>query len=131
MADYVFRYKLQASPTARNDGSGCVDHDIYAEYEPVGNGGYTVVPGRHKTISVPAAELAAALATGTNGQKVTAHKSALASNLNTQPVPIEGWTVEQLGVLMDANDAASAAATTANEFITVDLGLPYPVSFTI
>ena len=131
MADYIFRYKLQSAPTARNDGSGCVDHDIYAEYEPVGNGGYVIVPGRHKTISVPAAELAAALETGTNGQKVTAYKDALASNLDTLPVPVSGWATAQLEALMDANDAATAAATEANEFITVDLGLTYPVSFNI
>ena len=129
--DYTFNYRLQSAPTARNDGSGCVDHDIYAEYELVGNGGYTVVPGRHKTISVPAAELASALETGTNGAKISAYKSALASNLDTQPVPITGWTLAQLAALMDANDAATAAATTADGFITVDIGQSYPVSFSM
>ena len=128
---YNFRYRLQSAPAARNDGSGCVDHDLYAEYEPVDNGGYVDVPGRHKTVSVPAAELAAALATGTNPQKAAAYKSALASNLNTQAVPVTGWANAQLEALMDASDAATVAATTANEFITVDLGLAYPVSFNI
>jgi hypothetical protein len=32
---------------------------------------------------------------------------------------------------MDANDAASTAATGADSYITVDLGLAYPVPFNI
>jgi hypothetical protein len=131
MTDYTFQYRLQSAPSARNDGSGCVDHDIYAESQPVGDGGYVVIPGRHKTISIPADELAAALAAGTNPQVIAAYKDALADNLNTQPVPLSGWSAAQLEALMDANDAASTAATDADEFITVTLGETYPLSFII
>ena len=130
MAEYSFRYRLQGAPAARNDGSGCADHDIYAEASSDGET-WATVPGRHKTISIPAVDLAAALGAGTNQQIVAAYKDALAANLNTQPVPVTGWTSVQLEALMDANDAASAAAIEANEFITVTLGLSYPARFTM
>ena len=130
MADYSFRYKLQGAPAARNDGSGCADHDIYAEASSDGET-WATVPGRHKTISIPAEQILAALEAGTNPQKVAAYKDALAANLNTQPAPVTGWTSAQLEALMAANDLASAAAIGANEFILVTLGLIYPVTFTI
>jgi len=128
--DYTFRYRLQSAPSARNDGSGCVDHDIYAEASSDGET-WVVVPGRHATISIPASELQAAMEAGTNQQIVVAYKSALAANLQLAPQPIYGWTTAQLEALMDANDAASTAAIGADEFITDTLGLSYPVSFTI
>lgn len=128
MADYSFRYRLQSAPQARSDGSGCVDHDIWAEASADGENWQTV-PGRHKTISVPADELAAALDAGTTQQIVAAYKGVLASSLNLQPAPITGWTMVQLEALMDANDRAQEAATAAQEFITDTLGLFYPVSF--
>ena len=54
---YVFRYRLQQAPTATRDGSGIVMHDIWAEYSE--NSEYFNVPGRHKSICIPAAELQA------------------------------------------------------------------------
>jgi len=130
MADYTFRYRLQSRPAARLDGSGCVDHDIFAEASSDGET-WATVPGRHSTISVPADELQAALDAGTNQQVIAAYKDALAGNLQTSPQPIYGWTSSALETLMDANDAATAVADGAHEFITDTLGLSYPVSFTI
>ena len=133
--DYEFAYRLSAAPTAINDGSGMVQHDIWAVYRESGSGdpwsGAAVVPGRHKTISLPADELQAVLDMPHGGAKVTAYKQCLADNLNTQPVPITGWTGVQLEAAMDANDCAASAAENANTYITVDLGLDYPVNFTI
>jgi hypothetical protein len=128
--DYQFRYRLQSAPQARHDGSGCVDHDIFAEASSDGEN-WATVPGRHKTISVPAGELHAALSAGTNPQIIAAYKGALAANLNTQPAPVSGWTLAQLEALMDANDTAGAVAFDANEFITETLHLSYPVVFVI
>jgi len=127
---YNFRYSLASAPQARQDGSGMADHDIWAQYQEDG-GDWLNVPGRHKTVSVPAATLATALGSGTQGQKVTAYKAALADNLNTQPEPVTGWTEPALLALTEANAEASVQATAANEFITVTLGLDYPVPFNL
>lgn len=134
--DYQFRFSLSQAPTATNDGSSTVNHDITAQAEPVGDGGYTTVPGRHKTICIPADELQTVLdmPDGTGSQKTaknTAYKNALADNLNTTPVPATGWSDVELEALMDANDAATAAASEANDYITVTLSLSYPVPFSI
>jgi len=128
MADYVKRYRLSRSPTARNDGSGHVDHDIYAIAAVQGSDEWFVIPGRHKTVSVPAADLSAALASGTNSQKVQAYKNLLAANLNTIPEPITGWGLNELEMLLDNNDAASAAAAEADAFVQTVAG-SYPVDF--
>jgi len=127
---YSFRYKLQTAPRARQDGCGCVGHEIYAESSRDG-GPWAFVPGRKTIILVPASELQAVLAAGTNQQIIAAYKGALADNVGTQPVPVDGWGPTQLEALMDANDAATAAANAAHEFITGTLGLAYPVHFTI
>ena len=127
---YNFRYRLHVAPEARLDGSGQVAHDIFAEVERNGEG-WTTVPGRHKSVMVPASELQAALAAGNNAAIVAAYKTALASNIDTVPFPVSGWGIGDLEALMTANDAATDAATAADEFITVTLGLPYPVTFAI
>jgi len=133
MADYEKRYSLAQAPTARRDGSGCVDHDIWAEAKNADDpeAEWFVVPGRHKTFSVPADELAAALESGTAGQKVAAYKQAIAGNVNTQPQPITGWALNQLEDLLDANDAAQTAAIAAQEFIAQVAPGGYPVHFTV
>jgi len=125
---YTFKYRLSSAPQPTQDGSGCVTHDISALVATDGIN-FVDVPGRHKTICVPAAELSTALATGTNGQKVTAYKNALAANLDTQPTPVNGWGTAQLTEMLDANAAALLAANNANTFITVTLNQQYPVTF--
>jgi len=132
MSDYSYRYRLQSAPEARNDGSGNIDHDIYAEAREDGSeDAWVTVPGRHQTISVPADELQTVMDMPDTGAKVTAYKQALVDNLNTQPTPVTGWSLVQLEAMMDANDAATAAATAANTYITVTLSQEYPVEFTI
>ena len=125
---YEFKYRLQSAPAARNDGSGCLDHDIYAIVSEDGGENWAIVPGRHKTISVPFEELDDALAQPTNPLRVAAYKNALAANLDNAPVPVTGWTAAQLLALMEANDSAAATAAAVNDFIT-GLGLSYPVDF--
>ena len=136
MPIYDFKYRLQSAPAGRLDGSGCVDHDIWAVSQPQGDGGFVPVPGRHKTVSVPADEIAPVMgmpdSTGPEKQaKNAVYKNVLASNLNTQPVALAGWTGAQLRAVMDANDLASYEAGRVNEYITVTLGLSYPVDFTV
>ena len=130
MADYDFRYSLAGAPEARQDGSGCVDHDIWAQYRE-GAGDWLIVPGRHKTVSVPAVELAGVLSAPTNAQKVAAYKAILASNINTQPQPITGWSLEDMNALVTENAQATEQAVAADGFITGTLGLSYPVPFAI
>ena len=124
-----FRYSLTQAPEARNDGSGCVDHQITVEYDD--GDGWLTVPARNKTFSLPAAELAVVMAMNNGAAKVSAYKQVLIDNLDTQPVPITGWAMAQLQEMVDANKAALSAGTAANNYITVTLNLDYPVSFTI
>jgi len=124
-----FRYSLTQAPEARNDGSGCVDHQITAEYDD--GAGWLTVPARNKTFSLPAAELAVVLAMANGAGKITAYKQLLVDNINTQPVPIVGWDSAQLQEMIDANKAALSAGTNANTYITVTLNQNYPVPFTI
>jgi len=131
MADYEKMYRLQSAPTARNDGSGCVDHDIWMDYRLEGSDDpWAPVPNKHKTISVPATDIEAALGSGTNSQKVTAYKQALATNLNTQPEPITSWTLTQVEAQLDANDLAQAALGTFLQFVD-DIGVSFPVRFAV
>jgi len=126
----AFRYSLTKAPEARNDGSGCVDHDIVAQYNQDG-AGWNDVPGRHKTISIPFAEADLALGAGSNPQIVAAYKNALTANLDNQPVPITGWITSQLEALITANAGAQASADAVDSFITATLGQSYPVAFTL
>ena len=126
---WIFRYVLGARPSATADGSGAVIHDITAEGNEDSAG--WVNTGMHKGIVVPAAELGSALSTGTNPQKVAAYKAALVANVATGVVPVVGWTVPILEARMEANQASTVAADLADDFITVDLGLSYPVPFTL
>jgi hypothetical protein len=108
-------------------------HDIWAEARSVDGDGdplgeWGVVPGRHKTVSVPAEEIADALAQSGTGAKVQAYKQALASNLNTQPEALAGWDEVTLEELMDSIDLAVATAQDANDFILSVAG-EYPVHF--
>ena len=124
-----FRYSLTQAPAARNDGSGCVDHQITAEYDD--GEGWLTVPARNKTFCIPAVELAVVMAMNNGAAKIVAYKQVLVDNLDTQPVPITGWAVGQLQEMVDANTAALSAGTAANAYITETLNLSYPVPFAI
>ena len=123
--DYTFRYKLQTAPEYRNDGSGMVMHDIYSEVSRDDGETWEAIPGRHKSIVCPASEVSVAVG------NVAQYKQMLVNNIKTSPVPILGWNTTDLRELMIANDAAKSAAEAANTWITVTLGLSYPVTFTI
>ena len=130
MADYDFRYRLASAPEPTLNGSAMVNHDVFALAQPQGDGGYTVIPGRHKTVQVPAAELTAVLDMSPGAAKVEAYKDALADNLNTAGAAITGWGAAQLEALMDANDLAVAEAARANTYI-LDVAGSYPVEFSM
>lgn len=141
----IFRYSLTQAPEARTDGSGCVDHDIKAQYN-IDDAGWLDAPNYHKTISVPTAELETILAMPTGAAKNTAYKQALIDNRNTTPIPdpqpqATDWSKEGIEEYItieyatwkarfDAtNTATSQAASGADEYITVTLGQSYPVPF--
>lgn len=137
MADYEFAFRLDSMPLAKNDGSGVVQWNIWAVSREDGTADpWVSVPGRHKTIETPVSELAIVNAmpdsTGPEcAAKTAAYKQLLVDNLNTVGTPISGWSAAQLEMLMDNNDTAIVAATDANSYITVRLGLSYPVTFTL
>lgn len=123
---YTFKYRIEALPQASQDGSGMIMHDVDALVSSDAVN-YSVVPGRHKTVCVPSATLQTALASGTNNQKVTAYKNALAANLDTVPTSVQGWDQASLTALMTANDAAAAVLVTITTFITVTLHQTFPI----
>ena len=125
-----FRYRLNRAPQPYNDGSGCIGHDIDAMYSDNGTD-WLVVPGRHKTILVPGDEMKAVMDMPNGAAKVAAYKTALKTNIDTQNVPITGWSDAQLQALVDANASAALESDRANEYITVTLGLSYPVNFDV
>ena len=128
MADYEFRYRLNQAPEARNDGSGLVSHDIDAVSRVQGSSDeFVSVPGRHKTILVPATDLLTVMGMADGGAKVTAYKNLLAQNLNTSAVPVVGWDATSLEAMLDANDKSLDAMTQANAYIIANW--PYPVTF--
>ena len=130
---YTFKYQLNSAPQSSKDGSGMVNHSITAIAY---NGDGEVVPSRSKTFCVPATELQTVMdmpdATGPERTvKNTAYKSALVANINTQPLPITGWSVSALTELMEMNDVAESVAVEANDYITVTLAQSYPVEFSL
>jgi hypothetical protein len=137
MADYDFRYVLLSAPEARTDGSGQVSHDIEAYSQPVGDGGWSPVPGHHKDIVVPADELVIVMdmPDSTGPQKTaknTAYKDLLATHRFSVAEPMDKtWTVAGMEAFMDANDASALEAGRADDYITVTLGLSYPVPFSL
>ena len=130
--DFVFRYRLNSAPAATLDGSAQVAHDIDAVYQVEGEpDGWTPVPGHHKTVLVPGAELSSALESGTNSQKVAAYKDLLVEYRNDQAEPLNtNWNLTLLEQFMDQNDVAIEAAETANTFILQVAG-SYPVTFSL
>lgn len=134
MAD--FRYQLNSAPGSHGDGSGMVTHDINAQSSIDAGVTWQIVAGRHKTFNIPADEMEEVndMPDSTDPQrqaKIAAYKDALVANLNTQNVPISGWSAAQMQAFLDANEAAQSEADLADTFITVTLGLTYPVAFTI
>ena len=119
-----------SAPTPTADGIGLVMHDIWAVCREEGTSDdFVVVPGRHKTIAIPASQVQEAIG---DASPVPAYKNALVDNLNTLPSPVTGWDPSSLEQLMDANDAAQEAADAADTFIlSVAPGGVYPVTFSL
>lgn len=128
---YSFKYRINSAPVASQDGSGCIQHDIEAMVSNDGGLTFAPVPGRHKTICVPASQVAAVLAMPANpaNAKVSAYKNMLAANLETQPVPIDGWSTGNLTDLVTANDAAATACIGIDAYIVGTLHQTYPILF--
>ena len=126
---YTFRYELIQAPQATTDGSGMVLHDVRAVYQV--NGGWVPIGGRHKSIAVLFTEISTVLAMPNGAAKNAAYKEALRTNLNTAPSPLSGWDSATMTQFLDRNTSAATQAAAADTWITVDLGLSYPVRFSI
>ena len=134
MANYDKKFRMTVAPSAHLDGSGMVAHQIVAiarDSTAAPADPWLVIPGRSKTINVPEDEIVAALTLSTNPQRIAGIKDALRANINTQNVPVTGWTDAALEALLDQNNLAAIAAAAVTEFITVTLGLSFPVDFAI
>jgi len=129
---WIFRYELKVAPAERDDGSRDVIHTIGAEGSDDAGVTWVGVPGRtSKQIPVPADDLETVLAMPEGGAKVSAYKQLLVVNLNRTSTPVVGWTVPLMTQVMENNAQSLAQAQAANTWITVTLGLSYPVPFTI
>ena len=138
MSDYFFKYRLQSIPEPRVNGSGNVAHDIFAISEPQDNGGWVVMPGYHQTVLIAASDLTTMndMPDSTGGEKTaknTAYKNLIFAGLETSPAPAEpvAWDGVSLEAYMDANDLAAFEADRVNTYVTVTLGLSYPVDFAL
>jgi hypothetical protein len=109
-----------------------IGHMVAAVYRVAGSGDlFDVAPivSGPKTINIPLDEMQAVNAMSTGAAKSTAYKQALASNLNTQNVPVIGWDAPTMSLRLNNNLDAAVEADAADEYITVTLGLEYPVPF--
>lgn len=127
------RYQVISAPQARTDGSGCVDWDIRSQ---VSENGTDWTEDAHWAVSTPGRVLETVLvmpdSTGPEKQaKNTAAKQLLVDNRNTSPVPLTGYDTETIAARQNANGLAAAAAAGQNEYVTVTLGLSYPVAFNL
>ena len=130
MASYEFRYVLAGEPTARLDGSGCVDHDVYRQVS-VDGGVYGNIDGKQVDISIPAADIEAALAEANNAAIYAAYKGAMSDSMGNDPEAEEGWADSDMTSMMEANELAEAQTTAIKAFISETLGLTYPVAFNL
>ena len=133
MTDYTFSYRLQSAPSARTDGSGDIDHDIWAM---VSRDSGDKTPELHKTVSVPSSDVKTVMdmPDGTSQEKQaknTAYKNLLKTYRDRIPMPISGWSDAQLLERVENNDFSSEQATRVNTYITVTLGQSYPVDFNL
>jgi hypothetical protein len=129
---FEYAYRLESRPTAHVDGSGMIGHMVTAVYRVAGSGDpFDVAPTvvGPKTINVPLTEMRAINAMSTGSAKNTAYKQALASNLNTQNMPVIGWDEVTMSLRLNNNLDAPAEADIADEYITGTLEMEYPVPF--
>ena len=131
---YPIKYQLQAPPTASDDGSSAVRHQIRAYYQKGDD--WIPIPRREKGIPVSAFDLNIVLAMpdATPGQKqdkVDAYKQLIYRARDADLPGQDGWSLDYLQSILDANDHAATAAETADKFLTVTLGQSYPVGFSL
>ncbi len=140
MADYEFRYRLNAAPTPTGDGSGMIKHAIQAVYRVDGSGDdwktAPAVPARNKTIVIPASEMKVIMNMphGNAAQKNAkneAYKDALILNLHKGVEPIVGWDAVSLELMMDNNDDAILESGRVDNYIISTLNQEYPVPFNV
>lgn len=153
---YEYAYRLQSAPAGRADGSEQIDHDIFAIYRVQGSGtpwsAASVVPSYHKTILVPADDVETVMdmpdASGPQKQaKNQAYKQLLVDHRNDAPrpnpaPPVTDWSPSGIDAYLIAYEAwdiaftaanaqAALQAGRANTYITVTLGLSYPIEFQV
>lgn len=123
---YKFRYEVttEGEITSRNDGSGCVNHQIKAQSlevdeqgEPIIPDNWLYVPARNDTFVVPATGMQAALASGTPSEKVRAYKNLLVASKGNAAIPILGWDEAEMTEMLNNNTLAVTAHQELLDFL--------------
>lgn len=136
---YEYRYYIQSESQimSRNDGSGAVDHQIQCQSretddqgDPIPDAEWTLVPGRNKTFSMPSEEMEDALSQSGINAIVQAYKTMLVTFQDYAPVPIIGWTEDEMTLCLDNNKSASQARTDFFNFLdTLGAAGDFPITF--
>ena len=138
--EFEYAYRLISAPESRNDGSGCINHDIWKIYRVAGSGqpwGEAAdVLGLHETFVVPASDMMIVMdmpdSNASEKQaKNTAYKEMLKANKNTTPDPLASWDDDECTEALNNNAMSVTESARANEYITVTLGQVYPVEFVL
>lgn len=130
-----YKYRLNAAPTAGNDGTKRVDHDIAAVWklDTDPDDAWQEVPEHHVSgLILFGDEIIAALASGTIGQKADKYRDLIRTALdaNYQPTFQKGWEEAKLEEFMVNNDISVEGAETAHTFISsIPSFTDYPVYF--
>ena len=135
---YEFKYRLSQAPEPTENGSGLVMHQLVPIYRVEGSQDeWAEMVSFAKTVPLASGSLASinGMPDGTGAQKAAkadAYKLLLADHLNDSPsAPSQDWSLAGLGRFLAANDAATLEAQRADTYITVTLGLAYPVDFVV
>jgi len=132
-ATWEYRYQVLSKALPRDDGTGRIILGLEAVQRILGTTtAFYLMAARHRDVLCPAADILAALASGTNSQKTAAIKAVIVNYVDA-PIPIapSDWTASGLQNYTQANNQSIKAADNLDFFITVTLGQTYPVQFTL
>ena len=119
------KLRLVGPPQALNDGTGMVEHDIFAVTDTG-----EIIPGRHQTVLIAESDIViwATMPDSTGPQrqaKNDAYKALLAAGLPAS------WLDSALQETVNSNVAAGLASGSVADYIQNTLGQGYPLDFSL
>lgn len=131
---YAFKYRLQSAPTGSADGSGLVNCTMLAVVSKDG-GAYVPIPGFERTIYLPYQDVKIVMDMphSTAPQKTAKNAAFLellkqrADDASHGRVP--DWSLGGMTTWVASVDGSALEAARVNTYITVTLGLTYPLDF--